>query len=69
LNFCVKRINGLFRAFGQSEDGRSAFVRLSLANFTMAFIEVLILQGILTFSHNVGEFSRVPGLTVEDWQI
>ena len=27
-----------------------------------------VVNGLTLITHNVGEFSRVPGLTTEDWQ-
>ena len=30
---------------------------------------IAVANGLILVSHNVGEFSRVPGLTVEDWEI
>ena len=29
---------------------------------------IAVANGLTLVTHNTGEFSRVPGLTIEDWQ-
>lgn len=35
----------------------------------MQIASIALLNGLTVVTHNVSEFSRVPGLVVEDWQI
>jgi tRNA(fMet)-specific endonuclease VapC len=59
------------------EDARCAGeIRASLANAGHAIgpYDVLIAgqalaRSLILITHNTGEFSRVPGLTLEDWEI
>jgi tRNA(fMet)-specific endonuclease VapC len=37
--------------------------------YDLQIASIALASGLTVVTHNVGEFSRVPGLTVEDWQI
>jgi tRNA(fMet)-specific endonuclease VapC len=55
------------------ESGRVR-VDLEAAGKTIGLIDILIAgqalaRGLVLVTHNVGEFARVPGLKVEDWQV
>jgi tRNA(fMet)-specific endonuclease VapC len=62
-------------AFEHGDARESGRVRAVLANSgkTIGIVDVLIAgqalaRGLVLVTHNVGEFSRVPGLKLEDWQ-
>lgn len=40
----------------------------SIGPYDLQIAAIALQHGLIVVTHNVAEFSRVPGLTVEDWQ-
>jgi tRNA(fMet)-specific endonuclease VapC len=37
--------------------------------YDLQIAAIALVQGLTVVTHNVAEFSRVPGLTIEDWEV
>jgi tRNA(fMet)-specific endonuclease VapC len=42
---------------------------LSIGPYDLQIASIALVRGLTVVTHNVGEFSRVPNLAVEDWQV
>ena len=46
-----------------------ATLGMPIGPYDMQIAAIALANGLTVVTHNVAEFSRVPGLTVEDWEI
>jgi tRNA(fMet)-specific endonuclease VapC len=40
-----------------------------ISDFDLGIASIALAHSLIVVTHNVAEFSRVPGLTVEDWEV
>ena len=53
--------------FGQLRTALEAAGSL-IGPYDLQIASIAVARSLIMVTHNVGEFSRVPGLTIEDWQ-
>lgn len=62
--------------YGEPEARAYARVRADLqsrgeviGHYDLMIAAIALVHGLTLVTHNVGEFSRVPGLVIEDWEV
>ncbi len=67
-----------YRSFAYDDAAASLYVRyrvaleargLMIGHFDLMIAAVALVNGLTLVTHNTGEFSRVLGLTLEDWEV